>query len=67
MPQFLLTIHISEGNDSIQVGLQQLSDTLHMFGVVDGEQSHMVSSYVAQLASRDVHLNVHAGPVPTLV
>lgn len=63
----LLTIKIGEGEGSIQLRVQQLAHTLHPLGVIDGEYCYMVPCYVTQLAARDVHLQVHARPVTSLV
>ena len=47
-----LTIHVVQAEDSVQIHVKSLADLLHDVEVIDGVDTHMVTSFVPESATK---------------
>ena len=47
-----LTIHVVQAEDSVQIHVKSLADLLHDVEVIDGVDTHMVTSFVPESAKK---------------
>ena len=61
-----LTIHVVQAEDSVQIHLKSLANLLHGVEVIDGVDTHMVTSFVPEGAKKKEDLSglqKHTHPV----